>query len=185
MGGSYLDLSKQSVMIVDDNRHMRAILCSIFRALSIKDLKEVGDGETALLEVKSFEPTLVVTDWHMEPMDGIALVKSIRHSASSSVKYVPIIILTGHSDLQRVQEARDSGVNEFMAKPVAAKDILKRLETIIAHPRSFIENDAYFGPDRRRRDQGPPNGTKERRDGASSAPDASNEAFSPEQAMAN
>ena len=94
MGGSYLDLSKQSVMIVDDNRYMRAILCSIFRALSIKDLKEVGDGETALLEVKSFEPTLVVTDWHMEPMDGIALVKSIRHSASSSVKYVPIIMLT-------------------------------------------------------------------------------------------
>ena len=72
-----------------------------------------------------------------------------------------------------------------MAKPVAAKDILKRLETIIAHHRQFIEYDAYFGPDLRRRDQGPPNGTKERRDSASSAPDASNDALSPEQALAS
>lgn len=172
-------------MIVDDNRHMRALLCSIFRALSIKDLKEVGDGETALTEVESFEPTLIVTDWHMEPMDGIALVKSIRHSASSAVKYVPIIMLTGHSDLQRVKEARDSGVNEFMAKPVAAKDILKRLEMIVAHPRPFIENDSYFGPDRRRKDQGPPKGSKDRRDTGDSAGGATDDALSPEQALAS
>lgn len=184
MSGSYLDLSQQSVMIVDDNRHMRALLCSIFRALNIKNLKEVGDGETALAEVESFEPTLVVTDWHMEPMDGIALVKSIRHSASSSVKYVPIIMLTGHSDLQRVQEARDSGVNEFMAKPVAAKDILKRLEAIVGHPRPFIENDSYFGPDRRRKNQGPPQGTKDRREGASTTA-ANEDELSPEQALAS
>ena len=45
MGDSFLDLSRQSVMIVDNNRHMRALLCSIFRALDIKNLREVGDGE--------------------------------------------------------------------------------------------------------------------------------------------
>ena len=62
MSGSYLDLSQQNLMIVDDNRHMRALLCSILRALNIKNLKEVSDGETALIEVESFEPTLIVTD---------------------------------------------------------------------------------------------------------------------------
>ena len=185
MGGSFLDLSQQSVMIVDDNRHMRALLCSIFRALKIKNLKEVGDGETALLEIEAFEPTLVVTDWHMEPMDGISLVKNIRHSAFSSVKYVPIIMLTGHSDLHRVQEARDSGVHEFMAKPVAAKDLLKRLEAIVGHPRPFIENDSYFGPDRRRKNQGPPPGSSERRDAGGTASVASDDTLSPEQALAS
>ena len=185
MSSPYLDLSQQSVMIVDDNRHMRALLCSIFRALGIKNLKEVGDGETALMEVEAFEPTLVVTDWHMEPMDGISLVKNIRHSASSSVKYVPIIMLTGHSDLHRVQEARDCGVHEFMAKPVSAKDLLKRLEAIIGQPRPFIENDSYFGPDRRRKNQGPPHGSKERRDTGNAAARASNEVLSPEQALAS
>ncbi|RPG00573.1 MAG: response regulator [Rhodospirillaceae bacterium TMED63] len=117
----------------------------------------------------------------MEPMDGIALVNSIRHSASSSVKYVPIIMLTGHSDLQRVQEARDSGVNEFMAKPVAAKDSLKRLEVIVGHPRPFIENDSYFGPDRRRKNQGPLQGTQDRREGSPPAA-ADEDELSPEEA---
>ena len=51
-------------------------------------------------------------------------------------------MVTGHSDLQRVQEARDSGVNKFMAKPVAAKDILKRLEVIVGHPRPFVDKTA-------------------------------------------
>ena len=121
MSGSYLDLFQQNVMIVDDNRHMRALLCSIFRALNITSLKEVRDGETVLIEVESFEPTLIVTDWHMEPMDGIALVKSIRHFASSLVKYVPIIMLTGHSDLQRVQEARPAAITDIYTRALDLK----------------------------------------------------------------
>jgi len=138
-------------MIVDDNRHMRALLCSIFRALGITNLKEVGDGETALMEVEAFEPTLVVTDWQMEPMDGISLVKNIRHSASSSVKYVPIIMLTGHSEMGRVVEARDAGVTEFLAKPVSADKVYHRLQQIIERPRTFIKTRRYTGPDRRRK----------------------------------
>ena len=121
MSGSYLDLSQQNCMIVDDNRHMRALLCSIFRTLNITSLKEVRDGETVLIEVESFEPTLIVTDWHMEPMDGIALVKSIRHFASSLVKYVPIIMLTGHSDLQRVQEARPAAIKDIYTRALDLK----------------------------------------------------------------
>ena len=54
MSGSYLNLSQQNLMIVDDNRHMRALLCSIFRALNITNLKEVRDWETVLIEVESF-----------------------------------------------------------------------------------------------------------------------------------
>ena len=182
MSGSHLDLSQHGVMIIDDNRHMRALLCSIFHALGIKRMKEIGDGETALGEIEAFEPTLVVTDWHMEPMDGIELVKSIRRSSSDAVKYVPIIMLTGHSDLQRVRDARDSGVHEFLAKPVSAKALLKRLEVIIENPRPFIENDAYFGPDRRRKDIGPPKGTKERREAGAAN---TNAGLSPEQALAS
>ena len=61
MSGSYLDLSQQNLMIVDDNRQMRAFLCSSASA-PYQDLKEVSDGETALIGVESFEPTLIVTN---------------------------------------------------------------------------------------------------------------------------
>ena len=166
MGYSEFDFSQLGVMIVDDNRHMRALLCSIMHALGISRVKEVSDGETALKVVEEFKPELVITDWHMEPMNGIELVRRLRKSGDEATRYIPIIMLTGHSELARVQEARDSGIHEFLAKPISAKSLFTRIAAIIENPRPFIKTDAYFGPDRRRQDIGPPPGIEERRGGS-------------------
>ena len=48
-------------------------------------------------------------------------------------------------------EARDAGVNEFLAKPVTARSLIHRINLVIEHPRPFIRCSTYFGPDRRRR----------------------------------
>lgn len=184
MTASDVDFTQLGVMIVDDNRHMRALLCSIMHALGIKRVKEVADGETALNEISAFEPDIVITDWHMEPMDGTTLVKTIRHSSEDLVRYVPIIMLSGHSDVLRVQEARDCGVHEFLTKPVSAKSLLARLITIIENPRPFIKTEQYFGPDRRRQDIGPPDGTEDRRTG-NAVPAAETAELSPEEALAS
>jgi len=183
MTSSAVDFSQLGVMIVDDNRHMRALLCSIMHALGIKRLKDVGDGESALTEIGAFEPDILITDWHMEPMDGTTLVKTIRHSSEDLVRYVPIIMLSGHSDMQRVREARDSGVNEFLTKPVSAKSLLARLITIIENPRPFIKTEMYFGPDRRRQDIGAPDNEKDRRVGAAAMSDKA--VMSPEEVLMN
>jgi PleD family two-component response regulator len=95
--------------------------------LSIKKSKEVGDGEAALEEITAFQPDILITDWHMEPMDGTTLVKALRHSSVETTRYIPIIMLSGHSDTTRVREARDSGVNDFLTKPVSARSLLARL----------------------------------------------------------
>lgn len=184
MTTSDVDFAQLGVMIVDDNRHMRALLCSIMHALGIIRIKEVGDGETALSEIGTFEPDLVITDWHMEPMDGTALVKAIRHSSEDSVRYVPIIMLSGHSDAVRVQEARDCGVHDFLTKPVSAKSLLARLIAIIENPRPFIKTEHYFGPDRRRQDIGPPDDIEERRTGNAAAPAEKGE-LTPEEVLAS
>jgi two-component system, chemotaxis family, chemotaxis protein CheY len=185
MTASGVDFSQLGVMIVDDNRHMRGLLCSIMHALGIKRMKELGDGESALAEIGAFEPDLLITDWHMEPMDGTTLVKTIRHSSDELIRYVPIIMLSGHSDMLRVREARDCGVHEFLTKPVSAKSLLARLITIIEQPRPFIKTEQYFGPDRRRQDIGPPSGEADRRSDA--APEAVGDAaeMSAEDALAS
>jgi two-component system, chemotaxis family, chemotaxis protein CheY len=169
MTASAVDFSQLGVMIVDDNRHMRSLLCSIMHALGIKRMKEVADGESALTEIGAFEPDIVLTDWHMEPMDGITLVKTIRHSPDDLVRYVPIIMLSGHSDMVRVREARDCGVHEFLTKPVSAQSLLARVITIIENPRPFIKTEQYFGPDRRRQDIGAPSDVEDRRNGSEAA----------------
>jgi two-component system chemotaxis response regulator CheY len=63
---------------------------------------------------------------------------------------VPIIMLTGHSEKQRVVSARDAGVTEFLVKPISAKSLYDRIVNVVVNPRPFIKTNAYFGPDRRR-----------------------------------
>lgn len=171
MGYSTFDFSEVSILIVDDNRHMRALLCSIVHALGMKRIKEVADGETALKVIDEFSPDIVLTDWHMEPMDGLELVRKIRGSGEESTRYVPIIMLTGHSEVQRVREARDAGIHEFLAKPISAKSLFARIAAIVENPRPFIKSEYYFGPDRRRQDVGPEEGRPDRRKKAGDAED--------------
>jgi DNA-binding response OmpR family regulator len=92
----------------------------------------------------------VITDWIMEPLDGIDFTQMVRSASDSPNPFVPIVMLTSNTSRDRVQEARDVGVTEFLAKPLTAKSLYNRLVMIIENPRQFIRTAIYFGPDRRR-----------------------------------
>jgi two-component system chemotaxis response regulator CheY len=74
----------------------------------------------------------------------------VRNSNSPVTRFVPIIMLSGHSERRCVMEARDAGVTEFLTKPVAAKSLYERILSVVLAPRPFIRTKDYFGPDRRR-----------------------------------
>ena len=86
----------------------------------------------------------------MPIFDGLELVQMIRQPAANANPYVPIIMLTGHSEKHRVVRARDAGITEFLAKPISATALYERILNLIANPRPFIRTKTYFGPDRRR-----------------------------------
>ena len=88
----------------------------------------------------------------MKPMDGLAFTRAVRNDKISPTPFVPIIMITGHTERHRVEQARDAGVTEFLAKPVTAQDLFSRIAMIVEKPRPFIRCDDFFGPDRRRRD---------------------------------
>jgi two-component system chemotaxis response regulator CheY len=156
-------LHNLNVLVVDDNKFMCRLLENLCRGLGIIRIYQAGDAESAIEILGAKEVDLLITDWHMSPMDGLDLVKFLRTDPNSPNAYVPIIMLTGHGDRERVCEARDAGCNMFMAKPVSAKALYERLIWMINNPLPFIKSSDYFGPDRRRRDIGPPEGVEERR----------------------
>ena len=86
----------------------------------------------------------------MPIFDGLELTQMIRQPGANANPYVPIIMLTGHSEKKRVTAARDAGVTEFLAKPISAKALYQRILNVVANPRPFIKTKTYFGPDRRR-----------------------------------
>jgi len=154
-------LERLNLLVVDDNKHMRALVKSILHALGVRSVHEAIDGADAFKELRHFPADLIICDWNMEPLDGLDFVRLVRTGGDSPNPYVPIIMLTGHTEMNRVLEARDSGVHEFLAKPISAKKLYSRIKAIIEHERKFIKAGRYFGPDRRRRDD--PNYTGEDR----------------------
>lgn len=139
------------VLIVDDNHHMRVLLSEVLRAVGLQNIYEAGDGAEALQQMRAHPIDIVMTDLAMEPLDGIDFVRLLRNSPDSPNQMAPVIMITGHSTMRRISEARDVGVNEFLAKPLTARGVLDRLQKIIDHPRPYVRTDDYFGPDRRRK----------------------------------
>ncbi|MHA1598211.1 MAG: response regulator [Alphaproteobacteria bacterium] len=146
------NLERLNFLIVDDNKHMRALVTSILHALGAKNCLDAGDGADAFKELRHFPADIIICDWNMDPLDGLDFTRLVRTGKDSPNPFVPIIMLTGHTEMNRVVEARDAGVSEFLAKPISAKGLYSRVRSIIERPRPFVRAGVYFGPDRRRRD---------------------------------
>ena len=146
------DLRKLSILVVEDTPPMRRLLVSVLTNLGIGTIYSASEGEKGYKIFCKENPDIVILDWAMEPLNGIDLTRRIRRDALSPNRMAPVILVTGFSALNRVAEARDAGVTEFMVKPFSANDLVKRLAYVINKPRDFIDHPDYFGPDRRRRD---------------------------------
>jgi len=144
-------LQSLQVLLVDDNQHMRAITSAVLQSAGVRKVHEASDGAAALEMLREHAVDLVIVDFNMFPLDGVEFTRLVRNSPDSTNPYLPIIMMTGHSEKSRVYEARDAGVTEFVVKPITAKAILDRIQAVIFRPRPFVKTDDYFGPDRRRR----------------------------------
>jgi DNA-binding response OmpR family regulator len=158
-----------SVLVVDDSRNMRRILTQLLRSFGFVDIRYAGDGQAALEELRIGGVDIAILDWHMKPMNGLDFIRQIRSEATSPDPFLPIIMLTGFSELARVKLARDCGVNEILTKPVSPEALYARLTSIVRQPRPYVETRSFFGPDRRRREAGKFQGPyRRRRDGSPS-----------------
>jgi len=143
-------LKSLHILLVDDNQHMRAITSAILQSAGARNIREVADGSSALEALRQNPADLAIVDFNMAPMDGVEFTRLVRNSPDSPNPYLPIIMMTGHSEKNRVMEARDVGVTEFVVKPITAKAVFDRIQAVIVRPRPFIKARTYFGPDRRR-----------------------------------
>jgi CheY-like chemotaxis protein len=147
-GGGFESLK---ALVVDDNAHMRSLLRALLNSIGIKDVAEAPNGGAALEALRDRKSDLVLSDMQMKPMDGIEFTRLVRNSDMSPNPFVPIIMISGHTEKHRVEKARDAGVTEFLAKPITAHNLFARIAEIVERPRAFVRCDSYFGPDRRRR----------------------------------
>lgn len=160
-----IEFNRLRFLIIDDNAHMRRILRTLLHGFGTREVYETEDGAAGLEAFTHYSPDIVITDWAMPIFDGLELTQMIRQPDSNGNPYVPIIMLTGHSEKKRVIAARDAGVTEFLAKPISANSLYQRVLNVVANPRPFIRTKTYFGPDRRRNTSASYSGPERRKGG--------------------
>ena len=143
-------IEQLNVLIVDDDRHMRMLIRNMLFALGVKDVAEASDGKTAFKEMQDFHSDLMLVDLKMEPIGGLEFVRRLRADTKNPYRFVPVIMITAYADLNTVAMARDVGITEFMAKPISAADLEKRIQRVLDDVRRFVESPEFNGPDRRR-----------------------------------
>ncbi|HEY4112511.1 MAG TPA: response regulator [Rhizomicrobium sp.] len=140
-----------TVLIVEDNEHMRMLLPAILNSVGIRQVVEAVDGTAGFEKLNTLSPDFILTDLSMKPVNGIEFARMVRRRPDSAKPFIPIIMISGHAERRFVEEARDAGITEFLAKPITAKSLLLRIASVVDQPRSFVRCDRYFGPNRRRR----------------------------------
>ena len=146
-----LSLDKTKFLIVDDNFHMLNIVQAVLRGFGAKDFIGTTDPHEALSILRRHKIDVVIADYSMPSMDGLDFVRMVRQGVENPNPDVPIIMLTAHTERQRVASARDAGITEFCAKPITAAELARKINSVMCAPRGFVVTPTYVGPDRRRR----------------------------------
>ncbi|WP_430512781.1 response regulator [Pannonibacter phragmitetus] len=153
-----VDLSEVSVLVVDDNAHMRSILRSILAGFGARRIFEASDGADGLEIVIDRAPDLVLLDWAMAPVSGEEFLKLLRGERDPLLATTPVIAVSGHARRSVILDAMRLGVHGFVAKPVAPAVLYQRIEDALLRQErngrskglrrersTFAGSDAAFG----------------------------------------
>lgn len=144
-------MKELTVLVVEESPLMLDIITGILETFGFGKVLTATDGEQGFQVHQHHRPDLIITCWHMEPIDGLELCQWIRRNKFSVNRSVPIILMTSYTEQTRITNSRDLGITEIMVKPFTAHELARRLMHVIDAPRDFIESMNFFGPDRRRR----------------------------------
>ena len=118
-----------AILIVDDYKTMLRIIRNLLRQLGFSNVDEASDGATALQKLRRSEFGLVISDWNMEPMTGLQLLKEVRSDAK--LKGTPFIMVTAESKTENVIAAKKAGVNNYIVKPFNAATLKQKLTSVL------------------------------------------------------
>jgi len=155
------DLSNFTILIVEDSPYMQSLMSQMLKVFGVGEILACSSARDAieLLTVtqaarKSKYLTnidIVLLDWLMpKGGSGDELLKWVREHDKDSVRFLPVIVISGYTTELLASRARDLGANDTLVKPISGNGLAGRICAVIDNPRPFIKSRTYFGPDRRR-----------------------------------
>ena len=119
------------ILIVDDYKTMLRIIRNLLKQLGFNNVDEAIDGSSALTKLREKDCALVISDWNMEPMSGLQLLKEVR--ADAKLQELPFIMITAESKSENVIAAKDAGVSTYIVKPFNAAILKGTLTAVLGN----------------------------------------------------
>ncbi len=118
-----------NILIVDDYKTMLRIIRNLLRQLGFVNIEEATDGSMALQMLRGGNFGLVISDWNMEPMTGLQLLREVR--ADAKLKSTPFIMVTAESKTENVIAAKEAGVSNYIVKPFNAETLQGKMVSVL------------------------------------------------------
>ncbi len=118
-----------NILIVDDYKTMLRIIRNLLKQLGFNNVDEASDGSDALQKLRDKGYGLVISDWNMEPMTGLQLLREVRKDMK--LKDTPFIMITAESKTDNVVAAKEAGVNNYIVKPFNADTLKTKIAAVI------------------------------------------------------
>ncbi len=149
-------------LIADSNAYFSSLCHSILRGFGATRVIEVRDADDARKALVQHKIDLMLCDQRLPPTGGLEFTRWLRADPTNEFRTIPILLMTSDTRSTIVANARDCGANMVLVKPVSPASLYDRLVWIAFNPRKFIDSKDYFGPDRRFKIEGYPNGVGRR-----------------------
>ena len=117
--------NKQKILIVDDDQNI-AELISLYLTKECFETMIVGDGESALETIKTFEPNLILLDLMLPGMDGYEVCRNVRATSGT-----PIIMLSAKGEIFDKVLGLELGADDYMEKPFDSKELVARVKAVL------------------------------------------------------
>ncbi len=120
-----------NVLIVDDYKTMLRVIRNLLGQIGFKNVDEASDGKQALELIGQKNYGLIISDWNMEPMSGLDLLKSVRAKPDVPVAQTPFIMITAENKMDNVIAAKQAGVNNYIVKPFSAERLKDKMSSVL------------------------------------------------------
>ncbi len=130
-------MKQKTILVVDDDEDMLKILSKILGAQGMHVLTASGPQEA--MKLLDQVPHVILTDLHMEPVDGFQFIRDVR--VHSSTKKTPILVLSALNDFHSVKKAIALGVNDYVLKPLTGPILVRKIKKVLFH-QDFLQWDS-------------------------------------------
>ena len=157
-----LNLRNVTSLLVDSDHFTRGLVQQMLRGFGMDTPHFYDNGTDARDYLEHTQCDVVIMEAALPDMPSADLIRWIRRTNKGQLRFVPIIVMSGYTQLRLVSQARDAGANIVIRKPVSPQALFDRLLWVARMPRPFIETGDYAGPDRRFHDNPPMDGKYKR-----------------------